>query len=392
MALLRHRYIMDLPTTTQIPELSDQTRTLLAKANLKNYIDIVTLSASDLATKLHVPLERAQTVLRHVHAVYAPNTTIVELGDFGDETSQDVAGSTFTSGDEGLDNLLGGGITVGQITEITGEAASGKSQLALQFSLTVQLPQTEGGLGGSALYLTTLNRLSTSRLLDMIKAHPILAEQHPSSVSLDNISTQHAPDINKLTVLLASLLPVYVSDCQTRGVPLRLLVIDSITALFRDNPANRQASQTLYARSESLNAVGSLLQRIASAHGIAVVVLNDVTDVFTSAPASNTESEELIYREQSRWFARAGGVAGEERHEAALGMVWSNHIHSRLLLARTGRRRHLGHLRASDENPGDEDAVLIRRIFLLFGRAVEDEVPAPSLDFIICGQGIKTVL
>ncbi|KAG9104653.1 hypothetical protein FRC06_000417 [Ceratobasidium sp. 370] len=361
-------------------------------ANLKNYIDIVTLSASDLATKLHVPLERAQTVLKHVHAAYAPSMTVIDLDSTGDKTTPDMAGSTFTSGDEALDNLLGGGIIVGQITEVTGEAASGKSQFALQLSLTVQLPQTERGLGGSALYLTTLNRLSTSRLHDMIEAHPTLASHCPSSVSLDNISTQHAPDVNRLTVLLTSLLPTHVAACQARGTPLRLLIIDSLTALFRDSPANRQTSQTLYNRSESLNAIGSLLQCIASTHGLAVVVINDVTDVFTPTLASNSESEELIYREQSRWFARAGGVAGEERHEAALGMVWSNHIHSRLLLARTGRRRHLGHPRAPEEGSADEEAVLIRRIFLLFGRSVEDEVPAPSLDFIVCSQGIKTAL
>ncbi|KAG8737415.1 hypothetical protein FRC10_008194 [Ceratobasidium sp. 414] len=318
--------------------------------------------------------------------------TLVDLDVPEDKPAQVVAGSAFTSGDVALDNLLGGGIIVGQITEVTGEAAGGKSQFALQLCLTVQLPQAERGLGGSALYLTTLNHLSTSRLVDMVETHPTLASHSPSSVSLDNISTQHAPDINKLTVLLTSLLPTHVAACQARGAPLRLLVIDSLTALFRDNPANQQKSQTLYNRSESLNAIGSLLQCIASTHGLAVVVINDVADVFASTLVSNSESEELVYRDQSRWFARAGGVAGEEHREAALGMVWSNHIHSRLLLARTGRRRHIEHPRAPEEGSADEDPVLIRRIFLLFGQSVEDEVPAPSLDFIICSQGIKTVL
>lgn len=228
----------------------------------------------------------------------------------------------------------------------------------------------------------------------MTNAHPTLFANR-QSVSLDNISTQHAPDIDKLTVLLTSLLPVHVAACQERGAPLRLLVIDSLTALFRDNPASRQASNTLYARSESLNAVGALLHHLAKTHGLAVVVLNDVTDVFAPNAGSNSELDELVYREQSRWFARAGGVAGEERHEAALGMVWSNQIHSRLLLARTGRRRHLGDSRVrggSGEEAGDDEAVLIRRVFLLFGHAVEDEVPAPSLDFIVCAQGLKTVI
>ena len=38
------------------------------------------------------------------------------------DTVDDIAGRTFTTGDEGLDKLFGGGIVIGQVTEITGEA------------------------------------------------------------------------------------------------------------------------------------------------------------------------------------------------------------------------------------------------------------------------------
>ncbi|CAE6411197.1 unnamed protein product [Rhizoctonia solani] len=380
---------MDLPTIAQVPELPDETRNLLTKANLKNYIDVVTLSASDLATKLRVPLEKAQAVLQQIHSAFTPETHVIRLKDAGGDPRHDLLGSTFTAGDDAIDSLLGGGFTIGQVHEITGEAASGKSQLALQLSLTVQLPESEHGLNGSSLYLTTLNRLSTSRLLEMISSHPVLSA-HQSTVSLDNIATQHAPDVDKLTVLLTTLLPVHVKTCRDRGCPLRLLVIDSMTALFRDKQANQP--QTLYARSESLNAVGALLHQIASTHELAVVVLNDVTDVFAPHPTGGNEDPELIYKEQSRWFARAGGVAGEERHEAALGMVWSNHLNSRMMLARTGRRRHIEGSRVRKQGEGeDSEAVLIRRAFILFGRSVEDEVPAPSLDFIIGTQGIMSV-
>ncbi|KAF8753528.1 Rad51 [Rhizoctonia solani] len=360
---------MDLPTIAQVPELPDETRNLLTKANLKNYIDVVTLSASDLATKLRVPLEKAQAVLQQIHSAFTPETHVIRLKDAGGDPRHDLLGSTFTTGDDAIDSLLGGGFTIGQVHEITGEAASGKSQLALQLSLTVQLPESEHGLNGSSLYLTTLNRLSTSRLLEMISSHPVLSA-HQSTVSLDNIATQHAPDVDKLTVLLTTLLPVHVKTCRDRGCPLRLLVIDSMTALFRDKQANQP--QTLYARSESLNAVGALCVR--------------------PHPTGGNEDPELIYKEQSRWFARAGGVAGEERHEAALGMVWSNHLNSRMMLARTGRRRHIEGSRVRKQGEGeDSEAVLIRRAFILFGRSVEDEVPAPSLDFIIGTQGIMSV-
>ena len=47
-----------------------------------------------------------------------------------------------------LDNFLHGGILSSGITEITGESATGKTQLCMQLCLTVQLPTEKGGLGG----------------------------------------------------------------------------------------------------------------------------------------------------------------------------------------------------------------------------------------------------
>ena len=83
----------------------------------------MTLSASDLATKLHVPLERAQTVLKQIHANFAPSTSVVELNGSDEKQGPlDILGQTFTCGDDALDGLLGGGITIGQIFEVTGEA------------------------------------------------------------------------------------------------------------------------------------------------------------------------------------------------------------------------------------------------------------------------------
>ncbi|CAE1244586.1 XRCC3 [Acanthosepion pharaonis] len=47
-----------------------------------------------------------------------------------------------------LDKALKGGIISRGITEIAGESASGKTQFCLQLSLTVQLPEENGGLAG----------------------------------------------------------------------------------------------------------------------------------------------------------------------------------------------------------------------------------------------------
>jgi len=52
-----------------------------------------------------------------------------------------------------LDACLGGGIDTHGMTEIAGAAGSGKTQLALQCMLQVQLPPSRGGLGGGAVFL-----------------------------------------------------------------------------------------------------------------------------------------------------------------------------------------------------------------------------------------------
>ena len=57
-----------------------------------------------------------------------------------------------------IDDMLGGGIQVGQITEFCGVPGIGKTQLAIQLSLNVQIPEVFGGLGGECVYIDTGNQ------------------------------------------------------------------------------------------------------------------------------------------------------------------------------------------------------------------------------------------
>ena len=62
-------------------------------------------------------------MLKQIHANFTPSTSVVELGNSEEEQFPlDILGQTFTCGDDGLDGLLGGGISIGQIFEATGEA------------------------------------------------------------------------------------------------------------------------------------------------------------------------------------------------------------------------------------------------------------------------------
>ena len=52
-----------------------------------------------------------------------------------------------------LDRVMGGGIDVQGITEVAGSAGAGKTQLVLRCLLHAQLPPSEGGLSGGAIYI-----------------------------------------------------------------------------------------------------------------------------------------------------------------------------------------------------------------------------------------------
>ena len=60
-----------------------------------------------------------------------------------------------STGSSSLDELLGGGIEPGNITELYGEFRTGKTQICHTLCVTAQLPRGEGGAGGRALLIDT---------------------------------------------------------------------------------------------------------------------------------------------------------------------------------------------------------------------------------------------
>ena len=72
---------------------------------------------------------------------------------------------TLTTGSTALDELLKGGIETGSITELYGEFRTGKTQLCHQLCVTCQLPRSQGGGEGKALYIDTEGTFRPQRLV-----------------------------------------------------------------------------------------------------------------------------------------------------------------------------------------------------------------------------------
>lgn len=325
-----------------------------------------------------------------------------------------------TTGDANLDDALGGGIRTGMVWEVVGEryvpptprigcmlaqlyvSAAGKTQFALQLSLLVQIPPKLGGLKGSCCYLTTSSQLPTSRLVQISESHPLLS---PSLCNLADVHTISTPTIPILIHVLCKVLPEFIKSKlqDSSSKPVKLLVIDALAELFHSS--NKTTTATLVERSRNISEISTVLHSLASAHGIAILVLNEVIDVFDRGSGTDScDNSVVAYRDQARWFNRADSIPGENRKEASLGLVWANQVNARIILSRSGRRRHLeeiepwntkhrrfdGSARQIPPTPVPSSLVedpytLIRRLSIIF-----NSISAPvSLDYIITLGGIS---
>ncbi len=129
-----------------------------------------------------------------------------------------------TTGSKNLDNLLGGkGIETKAITEAFGAYGSGKTQLALSLAVNVQLPVEKGGALGKAVYIDTEGTFRPERVRQFAEGMGANADK-----VLKNILVARAFNSDHQILLLEK-----VSEMVKDGEPIRLMIIDSLTAHFR---------------------------------------------------------------------------------------------------------------------------------------------------------------
>ena len=111
-------------------------------------------------------------------------------------------------------------------------SASGKTQLALQLSLCVQLPISQRGLAGSTCYLTTYTGLPTPRLVQICQENPVLSKSRINA--LENITTLATKSADYLKTVLSAQLPALLA-AKRQTTPVKLLVIDVLADLFSED-------------------------------------------------------------------------------------------------------------------------------------------------------------
>ncbi len=161
-----------------------------------------------------------------------------------------------------LDELLGGGIQTGSMTEFAGVFRSGKTQIAHQLAVAVQLPPEKGGLGKGAAYIDTEGTFRHSRIEAMAKALGLDGEE-----VLQKIVVGRAHNSDHQIQLTEEALT------NPKGIDIGLLIIDSLMAHFRAEFVGRG---TLAMRQQLIGKYLHNILRVAEMKNIAVVVTNQM--------------------------------------------------------------------------------------------------------------------
>ena len=202
-----------------------------------------------------------------------------------------------TTSSQQLDEILGGGITVGAITEFSGAFATGKTQISFQLCLNVQRTIEEGGLEGKALFIDTENTFAPTRVAEMSYSFT----ENPSTY-LQNIYISRAFNSDHQIQIVEK------ADNVIEKNNIRLIIIDSMASHFR---AEFPGKENLPRRQQALMAHAETLQRIAEVYALAVVTTNQIL--------SNPDNL----------------FSGIDNIEPALGFAWGHRPTHRILLRKS---------------------------------------------------------
>ncbi len=276
-------------TIEDLPGVGPATAEKLREAGYTDLIELAVVSPKDLADLAGVGEGTAQKIIAAARK-YA-NVGDFETGDVILERRSQL--TKLTTGSKEFDTLLGGGLESQAITEFFGEFGSGKTQIVHQLAVNVQLPKEKGGLEGHAIFIDTENTFRPERIVQMAEA----LEMNPQEV-LKNIHVARAFNSHHQMLLVDKAMEL------AKKYPVKLLIVDSLTAHFRAEYVGRSS---LAERQQLLNRHMHDLLKFADINNAIVAVTNQVSakpDMFYGDPTSPIGGHIVAHNATYRLYIR----------------------------------------------------------------------------------------
>jgi DNA repair protein RadA len=249
---------MPAKTIEELPGVGPATAEKLREAGLNDLMAVAVASPSTLADVAEIGTNVAQKII--LAAREAADVGGFETGDIILERRKSVA--KLTTGAKALDELLGGGLESQAITECYGEFGAGKSQIAHQLAVNVTRGLDEGGLDSDTVWIDSEQTFRPERIKQMSDAFGLDTEAILKRVHVARAFNSHHQ------MLLVDKASELVKD-----FPIRLIVVDSLTAHFRAEYVGRGV---LAERQQLLNKHIHDLMRFGDVHNAVIYVTNQV--------------------------------------------------------------------------------------------------------------------
>jgi len=252
-----------------LPGVGPATADKLRESGFSELMDIAVASPQELTDLADLGLSTASKII--IEARKKVNKDDFKTGKELFEKRQEIG--RISTGSNTFNELLGGGFESQSIIELFGEYGSGKTQVAHQLCVIVQLPKEQGGLESGAFYIDTENTFRPERIIQMAEAFELDPEK-----TLANIKVARAYNSSHQMLLVDRVKEL------SKETPSRLLVVDSLTAHFRAEYVGRGS---LADRQQKLNKHMHALLRWSDLNNGVVCVTNQVSskpDAFFGDP------------------------------------------------------------------------------------------------------------
>lgn len=266
-----------------------------------SFREIAVADASELADKADVGESTAKK------AIYSARD-LADVGGF--ETAVEVMKDRYdmhkiSTMIPEVDDIMGGGLETSAISELYGEYGSGKSQVTHQMAVNVQVLPEHGGANGSCIFIDTEDSFRPLRVAEMAKgldeeAMKGLIEDRDLDVTVEGVNNSEVsvtkdPQTEAEVFAQSILNHVHVAKAfnsnhqilvtekandeakeieASGGLPVKLLVIDSLTSHFRAEYVGRGS---LAERQQKLNKHLHDIIKVVKTHNAAALITNQVS-------------------------------------------------------------------------------------------------------------------
>nr|XP_014427256.1 DNA repair protein RAD51 homolog 4 isoform X1 [Pelodiscus sinensis]XP_014427257.1 DNA repair protein RAD51 homolog 4 isoform X1 [Pelodiscus sinensis]XP_014427258.1 DNA repair protein RAD51 homolog 4 isoform X1 [Pelodiscus sinensis]XP_014427259.1 DNA repair protein RAD51 homolog 4 isoform X1 [Pelodiscus sinensis]XP_014427260.1 DNA repair protein RAD51 homolog 4 isoform X1 [Pelodiscus sinensis] len=243
------------------PGLTAEMIQVLKANNITTVVDLVSSDLEEVARKCSLSYKALVAVRRVLLAQFSAFP--VNGADLYEELKSSMA--ILPTGSESLDKLLDSGLYTGEVTELTGAPATGKTQVCLSIAMSAA-----HGLRQSVLYVDSTGGFTASRLLQLAQTR--MGGEEEQAEALQRIQVARVFDVYAMLDVVQELRCSMSQQVLSSSAPVKVLVVDSVSAVICPLLGGWQA--------EGLALMMQLareLKMLARELSMAVVVTNHVT-------------------------------------------------------------------------------------------------------------------